>query len=146
MHRPMHVAIPEKPLGSERSSQVKATHGRTQRDPPRCKSIEQERKKERSIKHYVAMLMPFPSEEPLRPRTNPRKTFGSAASGPRMELGSRSGARAEPERSANGAQDPERSTGLRKNARGPETTLFRDRGVSRHFWESQCSSSPSNSY
>ena len=33
-----------------------------------------ERKKERSIKHHVVMLMPFPSEEPLRPRTNPSST------------------------------------------------------------------------
>ena len=34
-----------------------------------------------------------------------------------MELESRSGARAELERSSNGAQNPERSTGLQKDAR-----------------------------
>ena len=36
-------SYPEESLGSERSSQVKATHGRTQKDPPRCKSIKQEK-------------------------------------------------------------------------------------------------------
>ena len=55
-----------------------------------------------------------------------------------MELGCRSGAPAKPERSPNGAQDPERSTGLRKDTRGPETTLFRDYRISRHSLETQC--------
>ena len=146
-----------------------------------------ERKKERIIKHHVAMLMPSPFEEPLRPRTYPsstQKRFSEGTrsrpeqsaqegdgsgkimyprpakpewksdaraeperspSGARTEqrtskgardsertLGISSGARAEPERSPNGAQDPKISTGLRKDARGPETTLFRNRGISRH--------------
>ena len=45
----------------------------------------------------------------------------------------RSGAGAEPERNPNGAEDPERTTGLRKDARAPETILFRDCRISRHF-------------
>ena len=52
-----------------------------------------------------------------------------------MRLECRSGARAELHRSPSGAQDPERTTGLRKDARGLETTLFRDRRISRHSWE-----------
>ena len=37
-----------------------------------------------------------------------------------------------------GAQTPiERSTGPRKDARGPSTTLFRDRKISRHSWVAQ---------
>ena len=52
------------------------------------------------------------------------------------------GARAEPER----RKDSERSTGLRKDVRSPETTLFRDRRISFHSWETQCSSSSSDSY
>ena len=111
---------PEEALGSERSSQVKATHERTQRDPPRCKSIEQEkgRKNESlSITSRCLCLSPlknlfgreqirvrprrdFP-KEPGRDKNTPlrkgwfRETSGSAVSGARMEPESRSGARAE---------------------------------------------------
>ena len=63
------------------------------------------------------------------------------SSGLRKEHGTpkgRSEAGAELERSPSGAKDSERSTGLRKDARGPETTLFRNRKISRHSWETQC--------
>ena len=44
-----------------------------------------------------------------------------------MELEIRSGTQAEPERISNGAQDPERSTGLRQSARKQERSLGRAR-------------------
>ena len=54
---------------------MKATHGRTQRDPQRCKSINQEKgRRNEASSITLAMLMPFPFEEPLRPRTNASST------------------------------------------------------------------------
>ena len=111
---------PEEPLGSERSSQVKATHGRTQRDPPRCKSIEQKRGRRNEASSIMSrceclssMKKLFDREQnrvrprrdfpkkPGRDKNTPlrkilfRKTYVSVVIGARMESGSRSGARAE---------------------------------------------------
>ena len=100
-----------------------------------------ERKKERSIKHHVVMLMPFPSEEPLRPRTNPSSTQKKLSEGtwPRPEHSPQKGdgsgklldprpaepewnseAGAEPERSPSGARTEHRTP---KGARDSERTL-----------------------
>ena len=100
-----------------------------------------ERKKERSIKHHVAMLMFFPSQEPLRPRKNPisTKNIFFEETRPRPEhspqKGNSSGklldprpaepewnseAGAEPERSPNGARTEHRTP---KGARDFERTL-----------------------
>ena len=100
-----------------------------------------ERKKERSIKHHVAMLMPFSSEEPLRPRTNSSSTQKRFSEGtrPRPEHSPHKGdgsgklldprpatpewnseAGAEPERSPSGARTQHRTP---KGARDSEKTL-----------------------
>ena len=96
---------------------------------------------ERSIKHHVAMLMPFPSEKPLRPKTNPISTQKRFPEGTRLrpehspQKGSGSGklldprpaehdwnseAGAEPERSPSGARTEHRTP---KGARDSERTL-----------------------
>ena len=55
----------------------KLSEGDARTNPKRSSEMQEhrtgERKKERSIKHHVAMLMPFPSDESLRPRTNPMR-------------------------------------------------------------------------
>ena len=122
---------------------MKATHGRTQRDPPRCKSIEQEKgRRNEASSNTLAMLMPFPFEEPLRPRTNPSSTQKRLSEGtrPRPEHSPHEGdgsgklldprpaepewdsnAGAEPERSPSGARaEPERSREPRKEHGTPK--------------------------
>ena len=100
-----------------------------------------ERKKERCIKHHVAMLMPFHFEEPLRPRTNPSSTQKRFSEGtrPRPEHSPHEGdgsgklldprpaepewdsdEGAEPERSPSGARTEQR---IPKGARDSERTL-----------------------
>ena len=97
-----------------------------------------ERKKERSIKHHVAMLMPFPFEEPLRPRTNASSTQKRFSEGtgrdqntPPMKkmiqenfwIGGQRSPNETPmqERSPSGARaEPERSRGLRKEHGTPK--------------------------
>ena len=85
-----------------------------------------------------------PERSPSGARTEQRTP--KVARGSERTLESSSGARAEPDWSSNGAKDSERSTGPRKDARGPDTTLFRDRRISHHSWETQCSSISSDSY
>ena len=91
-----------------------------------------ERKKERSIKHHVAMLMPFPFEEPLRPRTNPSSTQKRFSEGtrPRPEHSPHEGdgsgklldpRPAEPEWDSDEGAEPERSpSGARTEHRTPK--------------------------
>ena len=101
---------PRELLGSERSSQVKATHGRTQRDPLRCKSIEQQkgrRRKEASSMH-VAMLTllplktPFEGNRPLQPHFLQKGGLGKQMV-PRP---------ANPERDSESGSESERSIGM----------------------------------
>ena len=100
-----------------------------------------ERKKERNTKHHVAMLMPFPFEEPLRPRINPNSTQKRffKETRPRPEHSPQEGngsgklldprpaepewdsdSGAEPERSSSGARTEQRTP---KGARDTESTL-----------------------
>ena len=101
----------------------------------------EERNEERSIKHHVAMLMPFPCEEPLRPITNPSSTQKRFSEGTRSrpehfpQKGDGSGklqdprpaeaewnseAGAEPERIPSGARTEHRTP---KGSRDSERTL-----------------------
>ena len=115
------------------------------KNPKRSSEMQEHRtgesKKERSIKHHVAMLMPFPSEEPLRPRTNPSRTQKRLSEGtrPRPEHSPQKGEGsgklldprpAEPEWNSKVGAEPERSPSeartehrTPKGARNSERTL-----------------------
>ena len=112
---------------------MKATHGRTQRDPQRCKSIDQNKgRRNEASSITLAMLMPFLFEEPLRPRINAISTQKKFSEGtgrdhntPLMKgkiqenfwIGGQRSSNETPmqERSPSEARaEPERSRGLRK--------------------------------
>ena len=85
----------------------------------------EERKKRRSIKHQVAMLMPFPSEEPLWPRTKPSSTLKKLFEEtlPRQERSSQKGVVQE----KFWIRNKRSSNGTRKQARGPSGALDSER-------------------